>query len=100
VRNKESVFVESFEDEIEIIDPATTALVADQSAYFKDTLLYLEGQLQRSLPVSDRPVIAHKAAIDSLPFQLRPAGQAARRLADKAPCRPLAYRFCRYGADP
>jgi hypothetical protein len=50
VRNKEALFVESFEDGIEIIDPASTALVADPSAYFTDTLLYLEGQLQRSLP--------------------------------------------------
>jgi ERCC4-related helicase len=78
VRNKEAVFVESFEDGIEIIDPATTALVADPSAYFTDTLLYLEGQLQRTLPVSDSPVIAHKAAIDNLPFQLRPAELALK----------------------
>jgi hypothetical protein len=76
VRDKEAVFVENLEQEIEIVDPALTELVPDNSPYFKDTLLYLEGQPQRSLPVSDRPVIAHKAAIDQLPFQLRPTEMA------------------------
>jgi superfamily II DNA or RNA helicase len=72
VRDKESIFVESLEQGIEIVDPALTELVPDSSPYFTDTLLYLEGQLQRSLPISDSPVIAHKAAIDQLPFQLKP----------------------------
>ncbi len=76
VRDKEAVFVENLEQGIEIVDPTLTELVADESPYFKDTLLYLEGQLQRSLPVSDKPVIAHKAAIDQLPFQLRPTEMA------------------------
>ncbi|HIJ43797.1 MAG TPA: hypothetical protein HPP75_07435, partial [Rhodospirillaceae bacterium] len=76
VRDKEAVFVENLEQGIEIVDPALTELVPDGSPYFKDTLLYLEGQLQRSLPVSDSPVIAHKAAIDQLPFQLRPTEMA------------------------
>ncbi len=76
VRDKEAVFVETLEQGIEIVDPVLTDLVPDESPYFKDTLLYLEGQLQRSLPVSDKPVIAHKAAIDQLPFQLRPTEMA------------------------
>ena len=76
VRDKEAVFVQSLEDKVEIVDPALTELVPDRSPFFKDTLLYLEGQLQRSLPVSNRPVIAHKAAIDHLPFQLRPTEMA------------------------
>ena len=76
VRDKEAVFVENLEQRIEIVDPTLTELVPDGSPYFKDTLLYLEGQLQRSLPVSDSPVIAHKAAMDQLPFQLRPTEMA------------------------
>lgn len=76
VRDKEAVFVDSLEKKIEIVDPTLTELVPDQSPYFRDTLLYLEGQLQRSLPVSDKPVVADKAAIDQLPFQLRPAEMA------------------------
>ena len=51
--------------------PPSKACWNFSSPHSKDTLLYLEGQLQRSLPVSDSPVIAHKAAIDQLPFQLR-----------------------------
>lgn len=78
VRDKEAVFVDSLEKEIEVVDPKLTDFVPDQSAYFTDTLLYLEGQLQRSLPASDEPVIADKAAIDQLPFQLRPAEMAIR----------------------
>lgn len=76
VRDKEAVFVDSLEKRIEVVDPALTELVPDQSPYFRDTLLYLEGQLQRSMPVSHRPVIADKAAIDQLSFQLRPAEMA------------------------
>lgn len=76
VRDKEAVFVDSLERKIEVVDPSRTELVPDQSPYFRDTLLYLEGQLQRSLPVSDRPVIAEKAAIDQLSFQTRPTEMA------------------------
>ncbi|MEX0328914.1 MAG: helicase-related protein [Ruegeria sp.] len=76
VRDKEAVFIDSLEKRIEVVDPARTELVPDESPYFRDTLLYLEGQLQRSMPVSDKPVIADKAAIDQLPFQLRPAEMA------------------------
>lgn len=76
VRDKEAVFVDSLENDIEVVDPSSTELVADQSPYFQDTLLYLEGQFQRSLPISDRPIISERAAIDQLSFQFRPAEMA------------------------
>ena len=43
VRDKEAVFGENLEQGIEIVDPVLTELVPDESPYFKDTLLYLEG---------------------------------------------------------
>ena len=55
VRDKEAIFVENLEKNIDIIDPSLTELVSDSSPYFKDTLLYLEGQLQRSLPNDRKP---------------------------------------------
>ena len=76
VRDKESIFIEKFEDEIEIIDPKNTKLVADISPFFKDSLLYLDGQIRRALPDENKPIIAQNAAIDDLPFQLEPAKMA------------------------
>jgi ERCC4-related helicase len=76
VQDKDAIFIDSLEGDIEIIDPAKIELVADGSSYFNDTLLYLEGQLQRSLPVTKDPILANKAAIDSLPFQVEPTKMA------------------------
>ena len=75
VRNKEAIFVKELEEThggIKVVDPTSIEFVSDDSSHFKDTLLYLEGQIQRALPVVDKPVIADRAAIDNLPFQLLP----------------------------
>ena len=42
VKDKESVFLEDLEDNITIIDPANTKLVADTSSFFKKSKLYIE----------------------------------------------------------
>jgi SNF2 family DNA or RNA helicase len=78
VRDKEAVFIDSLEKNIEVVDPSLTELISDSSPYFRDTLLYLEGNLQRSLPNTANPVIGYRAAIDHLPFQIRPAAIALR----------------------
>src|SRR5512133_2879835 len=44
VRGKSALFLTTLEDKIEILDPATTALVPDGSPTYNSTLLYLESQ--------------------------------------------------------
>ena len=73
VRDKEAIFIEKFEDEVEIINPKNTKLVPDGSSQFLDSRLYLDGQIRRALPDQNEPVISQNAAIDNLPFQFTPA---------------------------
>ena len=49
VRGKSALFLTTLEDKIAILDPATTALVADDSPTYNATLLYLESQRRRSV---------------------------------------------------
>ena len=48
VRGQSALFLTALEDKIEVLDPATTALVADDSPTYNSTLLYLESQRRRS----------------------------------------------------
>lgn len=73
VRNKEAQFLTSLEQKIEIIDPAKTLLTQDSSAAFRDSLLYLESLLQKTIPTDGRIYCGYKAAMDSVPYQLEPA---------------------------
>ncbi len=84
VRNKEAQFLTNIEQNIEILDPAETALKQDLSASFRDSLLYLESLLQKTIPTDGRIYCGHKAAMDPVPYQLDPAqlalAQPRRRL--------------------
>lgn len=85
VQNKEAVFIEEIERsyggcrEIQILDPADTKLVADQSSGFQKSLLYIESQLRRIAPTGNKLHIGHQAAMDALPFQLDPALQSLQQ---------------------
>lgn len=48
VRGRAALFLTELEDEIVVLDPAQTELVADTSSHFNSTFLYLEAQLRRS----------------------------------------------------
>jgi superfamily II DNA or RNA helicase len=76
VRGKEAVFLSAAEEKIEVLDPAETKLVGDDSAGFLRTRLHLESQLRRTPPIGTDLFIGHRAAMDLLPFQLKPAAQA------------------------
>jgi ERCC4-related helicase len=78
VRNKNAIFLENFEREIRVVDPRETELRADNSPYYIDTRLYLDGHFRKALPESRTPVIADQAAIDDLPFQREPAEKALK----------------------
>ena len=79
VRGKTSIFLTQLEDEIKILDPATTELVQDTSNAFEQSLLYLESQLRQATANDQSIHIAHKAAMDVVPYQLDPAVQALKQ---------------------
>ncbi len=79
VREREAIFLTRLEDEIQVLDPATTALVTDTSPRFRRSLLYMESLLRRAVPNDACIRVARGAAMDEVPYQLDPARQALRQ---------------------
>ena len=76
VRGREAVFLTTLEPEIEVLDPATTRLVPDESPAFTDSLLYMESKLRQAVPNDGHIRVARGAAMDIVPYQFDPARQA------------------------
>jgi superfamily II DNA or RNA helicase len=76
VRGKEGLFLTKLEQKIDILDPAKTKLVEDDSANYQAAQLYIESQLRQRVPTDDLVHFGHRAAMDSMPFQLDPARMA------------------------
>ena len=76
VREREAIFLTRLESEIKVLDPATTTLVPDTSPQFRRSLLYIESLLRRAVPNDQLIRVAHRAAMDEVPYQLDPARQA------------------------
>lgn len=76
VRGKEGLFLTGLEENIEILDPAKTKLVEDDSANYQASQLYLESQLRQRVPTDSLVHFGHNAAMDSMPFQLDPTRMA------------------------
>ncbi len=79
VRGRAAQFLTVLEDEILVLDPAKTILVADTSSHFNSTFLYLEAQLRRSTPNDDQIHLGHRAVMNLVPYQLDPALQALKQ---------------------
>lgn len=79
VRGRATLFLTVLEDDILVLDPSKTELVADCSSHFNDTFLYLEAQLRRSTPNDAHLHLGHRAVMDLVPYQLDPALQALRQ---------------------
>lgn len=79
VRGKEALFLTRLEQEVVVLDPATTELVDDMSSNYRASLLYLDTLLRKSPPTDERIHVAQDAAMDHLPFQLDPAIQALKQ---------------------
>ncbi len=81
VRGKEAVFLTQLEDQdnVKILDPATTALVQDKSNSFEQSLLYIESQLRQATANDEQIHVAHQAAMDLVPYQLDPTLQALKQ---------------------
>ena len=79
VRQREAVFLEKLEPQIEVLDPARTRLVPDESAQFADSCLYMESLLRQAVPSDERIRVGHLGAMDAVAYQLDPARQALRQ---------------------
>ncbi|MFG2984441.1 DEAD/DEAH box helicase [Streptomyces sp. NPDC048258] len=81
VRDQEAVFFTGLEltrdgaPGIELMDPAKTTLISDDSPNFRRSRLFLEAILRKTpLPQSERGLaLADSFLLDSLPYQQRPA---------------------------
>jgi len=79
LREKEARFlveVEKAAGSFKVLQPEDTALVSDPSPRYRDSLLFLEAHLRRSVPTDNAMVVGHRAAMDALPYQLEPAAKA------------------------
>ena len=79
VREREAVFLTRLEPQIEVLDPARTRLVPDESPQFADSRLYMESLLRQAVPSDDCIRAGHLGAMDSVAYQLEPARQALRQ---------------------
>ena len=79
VRGREAVFLTGLESTIEVLDPAETRLVPDDSAQFTDSILYMESQLRQAVPNDTEIHVGHTAAMDRVDYQLDPARLALAR---------------------
>ncbi|OMB88511.1 hypothetical protein A5743_21125 [Mycolicibacterium conceptionense] len=81
VRDQDAVFFGSL-DTIDRLDPRDGKLVADESAGFRSSRLWLES-IRRSSPVpasETRITVGHRGLLDRMDYQLRPASQALQNL--------------------
>ncbi|MDB2155158.1 DEAD/DEAH box helicase [Clostridium butyricum] len=72
VKDKESIFISQLED-ITTIKPEETKLIPDKSPQFIESRLYMESLLRRKAPTDNRLYVGHKAAMNTLEYQLDPA---------------------------
>ncbi|NTW36203.1 MAG: DEAD/DEAH box helicase [Syntrophobacteraceae bacterium] len=82
VKNKEAIFlteVEELAKPVEVLDPAKTKLVQDMSSSYQASLLYMESLLRQTPPTDENLYIGHRAAMDSVPYQLDPAIHALKQ---------------------
>ncbi|MEX8501153.1 helicase-related protein [Leptothrix ochracea] len=79
VRGRDALFLTELEDRIEVLDPAETRLVADDSPTYTASLLYLESMRRRSVANDEHIHLGHRGVMNLVPYQLDPALQALRQ---------------------
>ena len=79
VKDKEFIFLDEIDRNIEVLDPVETRLVLDSSSTYQKSILYMESLLRQTPPTDENLYIGHKAAMDLVPYQLDPAIQALQQ---------------------
>jgi len=78
VKDREAVFLDEI-DQIELLNPEDTDLVADTSSFYRDSLLFMESLLRQTPPTDEHLYIGYQGAMDIVPYQLDPAIQALKQ---------------------
>ena len=76
LKEQEALFLEALEPDLKVLQPEDTKLVQDPSDNYRDSLLFLEAHLRRTVPTGPELVIGHRAAMDVMDYQLVPAAKA------------------------
>jgi SNF2 family DNA or RNA helicase len=79
LREKEARFlveVEKAAGSFKVLQPEDTELVSDKSPHYRDSLLFIEAHLRRTVPTDATLAVGDRAAMDALPYQLQPAAKA------------------------
>ena len=79
LQEKEAKFlvdVEKAAGGLKVLQPEFTELVQDNSPQFRDSLLFIESHLRRTVPTDRSISVGDRAAMDALPYQLEPAAKA------------------------
>lgn len=79
VRDHESIFLSTLDD-IQLLKPEATTLVADESSQYRRARLYLEALLRHSPPIEPAIHLGHRGALEAMPYQLEPAHMALNAL--------------------
>ncbi len=79
VKGKTGIFLKKLEGRVDILDPIDTRLITDDSNNYIKTLLFIESILRCNVPNNDKLLCGHRAAMDLVNYQLKPAIQALRQ---------------------
>lgn len=79
VRGREGQFLTLLEQSVRVLSPEDTVLVDDTSAGYQAGLLYVDTVIRKTPATGNQIVLGHRAALDTLPFQLDPARQALQQ---------------------
>ena len=78
IKHESAQFIADLEDDLVVLDPKETSLVTDNSSGYLKSLLFIEANLKQTAPTDANLYIGHKAAMDTLPFQLDPSLKALK----------------------
>ena len=78
IKHESAQFIADLEDDLVVLDPKETSLVTDNSSGYLKSLLFIEANLKQTAPTDSYLYIGHKAAMDTLPFQLDPSLKALK----------------------
>lgn len=79
VQNREGIFLSEL-DTVQVLDPAATELVGDDTPEYLSSRLYLEARLRQTVPTGPDVTLGHLGAMDTLPFQLEPVNRVLAQL--------------------
>ena len=76
IQGRQAQFVVELEDDLRVLAPEETTLVADDTPGYLRSRLFIEGHLRQTAPTTSALYVGHQAAMDVLPFQLDPSLKA------------------------